>query len=177
MGKQSTILELDVEHIYWVIERELAGRPGPQLHAWTARELIQSGIGAVVSLAGPVRTSDLRQAGIKILPVHQPMILLSSEIERERFLEVMPIVTDFIDRCRAEQRGVLVHCHYGCDRTGAVLACYLLAKLGITPEEAIARVRAANPLALAADGYAESVTTFQRLLNQRSTKDSKVGGR
>lgn len=166
-----------MDHLYWVIDKELAGRPGPQLHPWTARELVQAGIGAVVSLAGPVRTGDLRGAGIKILPVHQPMVLLCSEVERERFLEVMPIVTDFIDRCRAERRGVLVHCYYGCDRTGAVLACYLVANLGLTPDQAIARVRAANPQALAAQGYAECVSTFQRLIEQRTTKEKRVGGR
>lgn len=170
-----------MKHIYWVIDNELGGRAGPQLYPWTARELIQAGIGAVVSLAGGVKYADLRAAGIEVLPVPQPMILLEDEPQRERFLDIMPLVVHFIDKARGAGRGTLVHCHYGRDRTGAVLACYLVEREGLSPDEAVARVRAANPLALAAPGYPEAVTTFRRLLDQRergsSAKDAERDAR
>lgn len=157
-----------LQHVYWAIENELAGRPGPDCRPWNPRELSAAGIRAMVSLAGPIRMGELRQAGIDVLPVQQPMILLEREPDRERFVELMPLVVEFIDRHRSEGTKVLVHCHYGCDRTGTVLACYLVARGNLSPTDAIAKVRSANPRALSAPGYAEAVSTYARLLESRN---------
>ena len=56
---------------------------------------------------------------------------------------------------------VLVHCHAGADRTGAILAGYLVLYHRMSAEEAIIRVRAANPCAMAAPGYIEAVALLQ----------------
>ncbi|MFO0944425.1 MAG: dual specificity protein phosphatase family protein [Planctomycetota bacterium] len=156
-----------MQHVYWVIENELAGRPGPECCPWKPADLAAAGIRAIVSLAGPIRMGELRGAGIEVLPVQQPMILLETEPDRERFVEVMPLVVEFIDRHRNQGTKVLVHCHYGCDRTGAVLACYLVTRKGLSADDAVAHVRAANPNALSAEGYAEAVATYARILASR----------
>lgn len=152
-----------VRHIYWVRPRLLAGRPGPEKFPWHPRELIDEGIGGVISLSAPVDTRPLRRHGIAHLPVPQPMILLEDEPQREQFLAIMPLVLDFIQACAGRKKAVLVHCYHGCDRTGAVLACALLAREGLSSEQAIAQVRAANPLAMEALGYSEVVSTYERL--------------
>lgn len=154
------------EPIYWVIENELAGRPGPVKAPWTPATLKAAGFGGIVSLCEAGRTEKIRAAGIKHLPVYRPMILLQDESEREMFLSVMPSVLSFVDRCREAGDAVIVHCHHGFDRTGAVLASYLIAREGLTADEAIARVRAANPDAMSADGYAEAVHTFESLYRE-----------
>ena len=146
--------------LYWAIPDILAGRPGPACVPWTAVELVDEGFGGVVSLDGPIRTADLKKAGIKHLAVYQPMLLLQTADERHRFLKIMPQVIAFIDEVRAKRRATLVHCFYGCDRTGAALACYLVAREGCSAEEGIALVQRMNPDAMRAVGYEEAVHTF-----------------
>lgn len=153
-----------MDKVYWVIGRRLGGRPGPDKAPWKPRLLKQGGIGGIVSLDGPVEGWELELADIQHLPIYQPMILLDTEIVREQFLSVMPVVLDFVDRFGGGHEGVVVHCHHGCDRTGTVLACYLVAREGLTAAQAIERVREANPFAMVAFGYAEAVATFERLV-------------
>jgi hypothetical protein len=53
-----------------------------------------------------------------------------------------------------------VHCHDGDDRTGVVLSGYLVTYRGVTPEQAVAEVRRANPRAMKMPGYAQAVRWF-----------------
>lgn len=149
--------------IYWVAPGELAGRPGPEKFPWTPEELSAEGIGAVVSLCGPVNTRQLVAAGIDHLPVYQPMILLESEIAREGFVGIMPLIEEFVERSLTKKKSVLVHCYHGCDRTGTVLACLLIARYRLDAARAVEAVRSVNPLAMNASGYAEAVATYARL--------------
>jgi protein-tyrosine phosphatase len=75
----------------------------------------------------------------------------------------MPAVLRFIDEERARAQATIVHCYYGCDRTGSVLGCYLVAREGCTAAQAVARVQHSNPEALWALGYAEVIATFEEL--------------
>jgi atypical dual specificity phosphatase len=50
----------------------------------------------------------------------------------------------FIDWQRVRGKRVVVHCKMGQGRTGVILAAYLV-RLGITPAQALARVRAVCP--------------------------------
>lgn len=152
-----------MKHIYWVRANQLAGRPGPELAPWNPTELKSQKIGAVVSLCGPVSSEPLMNAGIEHMPLVQPMVLLESEAMRERFVSIMGKVLPFIDRIVQGGQAVMVHCYYGCDRSGAVLACSLVAREGLAAEEAIAQVRGANPSAMSAYGYAAAVETFERM--------------
>jgi predicted protein tyrosine phosphatase len=155
------------KHIFWVHERELAGRAGPEKLPWNVQELVNEGIGAVVSLAGPVDSIALRRAGVEHLHLPVPMVLLDSERAQRRFLEVMPLVLDFVQRAIQSHKPVLIHCYHGCDRTGTALACCLVALHGLTAEQAVAKVRAANPGAMAIAGYADAVETFTNLLSDK----------
>jgi protein-tyrosine phosphatase len=51
------------------------------------------------------------------------------------------------------QRGVLVHCRSGKDRTGLFLSYYLCVIEGLTPSEAVREVRRVRPIALSAEGW------------------------
>ena len=149
--------------LYWVIHGKLAGRAGPHKFPWDLRELKATGIGGIVSLDGYVDSAELAAAGIEHLPIYQPMVLLDSEEAAEQFLEVMPPVLGFIDRCLRRQSACLIHCYHGCDRSGTVLAASLVARASLSAEEAILHVRKGNPMAMFAPGYAEAVHTFERL--------------
>jgi protein-tyrosine phosphatase len=115
-----------------------------------------------------VDADALQAAGIRHLPLYQPMILLESTAERRQFLEVVPPVLRFLDELREKQSlPAIVHCHYGRDRTGCVLACCLVARVGLTADGAIALVRERQPAALSASGYAEAVELFEHMHRHR----------
>ena len=64
----------------------------------------------------------------------------------------------------AAARPTLVHCHAGKDRTGAVLAGYLIRYQGLSPDEATRLVRQANPIAMTAPGYDRMPGLFSQWL-------------
>jgi hypothetical protein len=155
------------EQLYWAIPNVLAGRPGPTYAPWNTQGLRDQGFGGIVSLDGPIRIRDIRLAGIEHLPVYQPMLLLHSVEDHLRFLSVMPRILAFVDRLRKASQATMVHCYYGCDRTGAVLASYLVAREGLDAESAIHFIQRVNPDALWAVGYADAVYTFEESFRAR----------
>ena len=156
-------MRIGVRHVYWLMEGTLGGRPGPMKEAWSPAEMASGGVGGIVSLAEPVESLELQEAGIRHLPLFQPMILLETRSEHLQFLSELPAAFRFLDEIRAQGKAALVHCYHGRDRTGAALACYLAAREDLGPAEAVERVRAANPGAMAALGYEPAVHTFDAL--------------
>jgi protein-tyrosine phosphatase len=154
-----------VQHVYWVIERGLCGRPGPHKVPWDVAELKRLGITSVVALDGPIDTTALAEATIAVLPAYQPMIVLEREEQQVRFASQLPPILRFLDDCVRQGGAALVHCYHGWDRTGTVLACYLVAFHGLSADEAIATVRRVNLSAMTTTGYAEAVAAFERLAN------------
>ena len=154
-----------MQKVYWVEDGVLGGRCGPDCVPWLPGELHAGGVRGIVSLDKyGVDAEALRSADILHLPLYQPMILLETTAERRKFLEVVPPVLQFLEE-RGDQQPlpVVVHCHYGRDRTGCVLACCLVARLGWSAERAISHIRTYQPLALSAPGYAEAVELFEAM--------------
>jgi protein-tyrosine phosphatase len=151
---------------YWVIDDELAGRAGPRCVPWDLWELRESGVGGIVSLDAGVDPDEVAAANIRHLPSYMPMVYLEREEDHLEFLSVLPPIVKFIDELRAAGQATLVHCHYGCDRTGCVLGCYLVAREGLSPLEAYRRIKERNPHAFGASGYAEAILTFDKINKQ-----------
>lgn len=142
-----------MKHVYWVIDQLLAGRPGPYLEPWNPAELYEGGLRAVVSLPDEEPVEDLTSYGLTHYQAHFPPVLLFSKGMRKAFIyQALPVWT-FIEEQLAQGRPTLVHCHAGQDRTGAVLAGYLVTYRGLTPEQALRRLRDAKSTAMSADGY------------------------
>jgi atypical dual specificity phosphatase len=152
-----------MKQVYWILKELLAGRCGPDCMPWKPEELYAGGIRGIVSLDSlSVDEKHLQNAGLQHLPCYQPMMYLENEAQQRRFLEALPPIFRFIDRHRQEQSAVLVHCYFGCDRTGTVLACYLVSREGLPAEEAINSIRAVQPQAMLADGYCAAVRLFDQ---------------
>lgn len=139
-----------MDGFYWLMPRVLAGsgRPGYRGRRGTNEQLDadlgwlrHQGIGAVVSLTeSPLEPEYLSRHGFDVL--HLPVIDMTPP-EPDQIAAALA----FIDRHRAHGRPVVVHCLMGQGRTGTILAAYLI-RDGLSPERALAEVRAVCPNAV-----------------------------
>jgi atypical dual specificity phosphatase len=70
-----------------------------------------------------------------------------------------------ISRALARGQRVAVHCGGGLGRTGTLLACYLVSSAGLTPDEAIARVRAARPGSIETEEQEQAIRRYAQRLS------------
>jgi len=155
-----------MKQVYWIIPDELAGRCGPELIPWDCWDLNAGGIRAMASLTQPEDEGEVRRAEIEHLPLYFPGMLLTDDEDFEFFLSFVPRFLDFAARAREQGKPLMVHCTYGCDRTGAMLAIYLVAFHGLSSEEAISKVRSVNSEAMSATGYDEAVRRYELALKR-----------
>lgn len=147
--------------LYWVVPGELAGRPGPHKMRWDLWYLASRNLKGIVSLDGPI-ADDFTAVGIRHFPAYLPMTALEAGAARQSFLGALDPIFAFVADCHQLGAAVLVHCFHGNDRTGAVLACCLIALYGMSSPDAVAAVRTVNPAAMSALGYEEAVHLFGR---------------
>ena len=153
-----------MKRVYWVIPETIAGRCGPEMAPWDCWDLHAGGIKAIVSLTEPDDETKSRDAEIEHLPLYFPAMLLMSERDYTYFLSFVPPFLDFADRVIDEGKPMMVHCTYGCDRTGAMISIYLVARHGYTAEDAIKKVRIHQPPAMSAEGYEQVVYHYEKLI-------------
>ncbi|CAN5503656.1 hypothetical protein BH11PSE9_BH11PSE9_29140 [soil metagenome] len=67
----------------------------------------------------------------------------------------LPKAIAFVDVNASKGLSTLVHCHSGKDRTALFMAYYLMHRLAMPPSVAIARVKAARPIAFTAPGWSQ----------------------
>jgi atypical dual specificity phosphatase len=154
-----------VNEVYWIEPNVLAGRPGPDEVPWNLQALWDAGFRTIVSLTPidgtPIRAAEFNHyrrplnGGLAFFPI----------LRRRLARQMLPIV-DFIAEEIEAGRPVLVHCQQGRDRTGAVLAAYLIKHMGLTPEEALDRLREANAEAMASPGFALLPAAFASLIEK-----------
>ncbi len=144
-----------MRHVYWVIDGLLAGRPGPVLEPWDPAELYKAGFRTVISLAAEEDTEDLAPYGLLHHRASFPPVVLFSTGMRKAFIHQTLPVWRLIDEQMTLGRPTLLHCHAGQDRTGAILAGYLIVYEGQTPTQALRRLRKVKRYAMTAEGYKE----------------------
>ncbi|KIW43028.1 uncharacterized protein PV06_04177 [Exophiala oligosperma] len=106
-------------------------------------------------------------------PVYDTQALERGGIEYHKFPTVSKVpptpveVKDFIalvDRLRAEpghdDKAIGVHCHYGYNRTGFFIACYLIEREGYRPQDALDEFARAKPPGIKHDHFID--TLFMR---------------
>ena len=128
-----------MEHVYWVWDDLLAGRPGPTRVPWNAQALYAGGIRAVVSLAQEVQVEDLTTYGILHYRGEFPPLSFYSEGMRKAFIYMALPVWRFIDTQVKAGKPTLVHCFAGQDRTGVILSGYLVIYQGLSRKKPLPR--------------------------------------
>ena len=146
-----------MQHIFWLLPGVLAGRSGPTRDPWNLAQLREFGIGAVLSvnagalcLAGDFDKYGLLYKCTSLSPNAPP-----EPGDLEHCILALPKAFAFIEANVQQGRSTLVHCHSGKDRTGLLMAYYLVRKFGFLPDAAIARVKEVRPIAFTAPGWAE----------------------
>jgi atypical dual specificity phosphatase len=144
-----------MHEVYWVDKGRVAGRCGPWRAPFDLEAMEAAGIGTILSL-------DAREAamipdggdGIARKVIHLPDSIPPGPSEREIFRCLVPEALDFLlTRSSEDHKAVLVHCHAGKDRTGTVLAAYVMKTRKVPPRDALAAVRTQNPDAVTSLGY------------------------
>jgi protein-tyrosine phosphatase len=144
-----------MEQVFWVIPERLGGRPGPDRVPWDAAALRAGGIGAVLSLNDGVlchledfKAHDINYACMPLSDNAPPR-----PGDDQICLKVLPRAYEFVIERMNRQRGVLVHCSSGKDRTGLFLSYFLMQHDRLSVSEAIDAVRKVRPMAMSAWGW------------------------
>ncbi len=143
--------------VYWIDEGRVAGRCGPWRAPFDLAAMARAGIGHILSLdAHEASLLPAAIEGIELTLIHLTDSIPPGRHDRAIYSERVPEAVAHVAKIvQAGAGAILVHCHAGNDRTGTVLASWLHRTGGLSSEEAVIRVRQANPEALSALGYEE----------------------
>ena len=147
-----------MDHVYWIIEDQLAGRPGPTRAPWDLDVLYAGGIRAIASVAADVDVPPLEADGFIHYQAKLPPMLLKTKGLQKAFIHGSSAHLALHPRAVrgwATDHGPLLR--PATTAPAPILAGYLVLYEGLTPEAAIARLRAHNPRAMEAEGYADVV--------------------
>lgn len=120
---------------FWLLEGILAGSSKPQF-SYDMKYLRQEGIKSIITLTiSSLDTELLKIAGIENY-LHIPLYY-SGFPEKKQIIETI----EFIKKEGVKDNPVLVHCDEGYNRTGIILALYLIEVKFYTIEKALEFVR------------------------------------
>jgi len=143
---------------FWIVPEVLAGRAGPDCEPWTLQELYDGGIRAVLNVSEfEPRWYEFQKTGIEVSWIPFPNDYPATAETEETCLRLLPKAYSFLEEQMNAGRPTLVHCAWGRDRTGLLLAYHLVRTTRMTPAEAIIFVRHRRPKAITALGWEEMV--------------------
>ncbi len=146
-----------MDSVYWVLDQQLAGRPGPRRRPWNPAQLFAGGLRTIVTLTLTEGVGNLARFGLRQLRVHYTPLPFMPPGHQWWVARRAERLLDFIHAELAAGRPTLVHCHDGDDRTGIVLAGYFVRYYGLSSQAAIDYVRSIRPTAMKMPGYACAV--------------------
>ena len=148
----------------WVIPQKLAGSGLPSSYdqlTWLA----SNGIKTLVT----VREIPLPEIWIQKVNSQnyelENHFLKTDDYDAPTIDEIHGVV-DYIEKKIERNRPVLVHCAAGKGRTGTILAAYLIKKDGMTPQEAVKKLRLMRPGSVQSERQSMAIEHYYKFLNQ-----------
>jgi protein-tyrosine phosphatase len=87
-------------------------------------------------------------------------------------LEIFDEFDRVLDFHLPKREPVLVHCNSGKDRTGLMMAYYLVSRKGLSAKRALKLLRQLKPDALSASGYEDILFALELEMIKRRTSES-----
>jgi protein-tyrosine phosphatase len=164
-----------MEHVFWLRKGKIAGRSGPNTAMWDLNEIKANGITAILSVnnGDAVHETLLAELGINYSNIPMSSNAPARKGDKELCLQNLPKAMDFI-RENLVHGPVLIHCRAGKDRTGMVMAAYLIEFENYSVEKSMQEVIAVRPVAFSAEGWMEfglDVLNHYKTLNQGSSHE------
>lgn len=143
-----------MEHVFWLRKGKIAGRSGPNTNMWDLHEIKSSGIGSILSVnnGDAVHESMLSNLGIAYSNIPMSSNAPAREGDKELCLENLPRAMAFIQG-NLKNGPVLIHCRSGKDRTGMVMAAYLIKFENYNAKKAMEELIEVRPIAFSAEGW------------------------
>ena len=138
-----------MNNVFWLVPNQLAGRSGPSRDPWSLPEPRAGGFDAILNLTEiePDRT-EFVLAQLELGWVPLPATYPANFETEQSCLKALPKAYKFLISHLEAGHKVLVHCAWGRDRTGLLLAYYLARSEKLSPKQAIARLRKVRPEAI-----------------------------
>lgn len=145
-----------LERVTWLEDDGLAACRYPRSES-ALRDLAGRGVSLLVNLHERPHPSEiLARYGLRELHLPVPDFTPPTPEQLERGVAA-------IERAIASGQKVAVHCGGGLGRTGTLLACYLV-RGGLSPDDAIARMRGVRPGSVETPRQAAAVAAYARLV-------------
>ena len=162
-----------MEHVFWLRRGKIAGRSGPNTVMWDLNEIKNNGITAILSVnnGDAVHETMLSDLGINYSNIPMSSNAPAREGDKELCLQNLPKAMDFI-RGNIMNGPVLIHCRSGKDRTGMVMAAYLIEFEKYDVNKSMEEVLSVRPIAFSAEGWMEfgqDVLNHYKTLTQGSS--------
>jgi len=145
-----------MQHVFWLRKGKIAGRSGPNSNIWDLNEIKSNGIASILSVNNgeAVHESILSNLGMPYSNIPMSSNAPPGDGDMELCLNNLPMVLEFI-RENLMNGPVLIHCRSGKDRTGMVMAAYLIEFEKYNVKKAMEEVIAVRPIAFSAEGWKE----------------------
>lgn len=145
-----------MEHVFWLRKGKIAGRSGPNSNIWDLNKIKASGIASILSVNNgeAVHESMLSNLGMTYSNIPMSSNAPTRDGDKEFCLNNLPRAMEFI-RENLINGPVLIHCRAGKDRTGMVMAAYLIEFERYNVKKAMEEVIAVRPIAFSAEGWKE----------------------
>ena len=143
-----------MNQIFWLRRPLVAGRPGPNRHRWDLESLRREGITSILSVNNGegCHLTLMETLGIRYANIPMSRNAPAKAGDKEYCLNNLPAAINFIEE--GQRLGsVLIHCRSGKDRTGLVMAAFLIATENKTAEDAMKEVLLVRPIAFSAEGW------------------------
>ncbi len=149
-----------MNQVFWLREGIIAGRSGPNRDPWDLSEIKANGFAAILSVnnGDAVHEALIAELGIEYANIPMSNNAPARTGDKEICLQNLPRAMAFI-RKHKRNGPVLVHCRSGKDRTGMVLAAYLMEFEAYRARQAMQQVLEVRPIAFTAEGWMEFALT------------------